>query len=47
MFVETARKIAVLPFRAVKLHPLLTIRGTALASADFPRSKPAGLNEYE
>lgn len=46
MFVETARKIAVLPFRAVKLHPLLTIRGTALASADFP-VKPAGLNEYE
>lgn len=30
----------------MKLHPLLTIRGTALASADFP-VKPAGLNEYE
>ena len=46
MFLESARRIARLPFRAVKLHPLLTLKGTPLASPDFP-VKPAGLNEYE
>ncbi|MBS1371976.1 MAG: TIGR01212 family radical SAM protein [Lentisphaeria bacterium] len=46
MFIESARRIARLPFRAVKLHPLLTLRGTPLASPEFPE-KPAGLNEYE
>ncbi len=46
MFVESARQVACLPFRAVKLHPLLTLKGTALASPDFP-VKPLPLNEYE
>ncbi len=46
MFVETARRVAALPFSAVKLHPLLTLKGTALASPDFP-VKPLPLNEYE
>ena len=46
MFVETARRIAQLPFEAVKLHPLLILHGTALASPDFP-VKPVPLNEYE
>ena len=46
MFVETARRVAALPFSAVKLHPLLTLKGTALASPDFP-VKPLLLNEYE
>lgn len=45
-FVAGARKIAKLPFRAVKLHPLLILRGTALAAEDFP-VKVRGLNEYE
>lgn len=46
MFAETARRVAALPFSAVKLHPLLTLKGTALASPDFP-VKPLPLNEYE
>ena len=45
-FCETARRLAQLPFRAVKLHQLLTLRGTPLASPDFP-VKPVPLNEYE
>ncbi len=45
-FIESARRVAQLPFRAVKLHPLLTLKGTLLASPDFP-VKPLGLNEYE
>ena len=46
MFAETARRVAKLPFSAVKLHPLLILKGTALASPDFP-VKPFPLNEYE
>ena len=45
-FIETGRRLARLPFRAVKVHPLLTLRGTALASPEFP-VKPIPLNEYE
>ena len=45
-FYETARRLARLPFRAVKLHQLLVLRGTPLASPDFP-VKPVPLNEYE
>lgn len=45
-FYETARRLARLPFRAVKLHQLLVLRGTPLASPDFP-VKPMPLNEYE
>ena len=35
-----------LPFRAVKLHQLLTLKKTPLASPEFP-VKPQPLNEYE
>ncbi len=45
-FIAGARKIAGLPFRGIKLHPLLTLRGTPLAADDFP-VKPRPLNEYE
>ncbi len=45
-FRDTARQLAKLPFRAVKVHPLLVLKGTPLASPHFP-VKPAGLGEYE
>ena len=38
--------IAALPFRAVKLHQLLTLKKTPLASPEFP-VRPQPLNEYE
>ncbi|MDR0932526.1 MAG: TIGR01212 family radical SAM protein [Victivallales bacterium] len=46
MFIDSARKVAGLPFRAVKLHPLLTLKGTVISSQEFT-PKPIGLNEYE
>ncbi len=45
-FRQTARDLARLPVRAVKLHQLLTLRGTPLAREDFP-CRPEPLNEYE
>ncbi|MGN1364220.1 MAG: TIGR01212 family radical SAM protein [Victivallis vadensis] len=45
-FFRTAERIAALPFRAVKLHQLLTLKKTPLASPEFP-VKPQPLNEYE
>ena len=45
-FKETARKIAALPFQAVKVHNLLTLKGTKLAKM-FAAGEVAPLNEYE
>ncbi len=45
-FFRTADRIAALPFRAVKLHQLLTLKKTPLASPEFP-VRPVPLNEYE
>lgn len=42
----TARAVAALPFRAVKLHQLLVLRGTRLA-AEYAANPFPTLNEYE
>lgn len=43
---ETARRIAALPFAAVKLHQLLVLKGTRLA-AEYAADPFPVLNEYE
>ena len=45
-YLETARKIASLPFEAVKMHNLLILRGTAMEKM-FHNGEVTALNEYE
>ncbi|MBO4631440.1 MAG: TIGR01212 family radical SAM protein, partial [Lentisphaeria bacterium] len=45
-FLNTAERIAELPFEAVKMHHLLILRGTPMARM-FHENRVCGLNEYE
>lgn len=45
-FLNTADRIAELPFEAVKMHHLLILRGTPMAKL-FHENRVRGLNEYE